>query len=302
MRNITPVNAFTDPVTTLEDGDPVSASSSDSTEQALTNRTHNLNQRLIPIEAKVAADYLKNVAGGLIGLDSNTHAVITATGGGATAFTGTGNGAGAGLAGIGGATGAGVTGQGGSTSGIGVSGTGGPGSIGVQGTGGTGNSIGVRGDGTGTGVGGYFDGQGTGTGASDDAVQLAQNLRLAGSNPVKTTGFSNRLTPLNTPKAWGRIVYDIGGSITGTSGLVDAFNVASAATQTANSVRVTFATAMADTNYTVILTNHNSSSQETITNLAVGSFDIYVYAGPGTVSAASDLVNYKVGFLVFGRQ
>lgn len=46
MRNITPVDAFTTPVTTLENGDPVDESSTDPTSQALTDRTYFLQQRL----------------------------------------------------------------------------------------------------------------------------------------------------------------------------------------------------------------------------------------------------------------
>lgn len=45
MRNITPVNAFTDPVTVLENGDPVDQAGTQSTIQALTDRTYWMNLR-----------------------------------------------------------------------------------------------------------------------------------------------------------------------------------------------------------------------------------------------------------------
>lgn len=45
MRNITPVNAFTDPVTVLENGDPVDQAESQPTIQALANRTYWLQLR-----------------------------------------------------------------------------------------------------------------------------------------------------------------------------------------------------------------------------------------------------------------
>ncbi len=418
MRNITAVDTFTDPVTVLEDGDPVVAASSEPTAQALTNRTEHLKNLVDAIGERDTAD-------GFVGLDANRHAVIAAAGGSnVTALTGTGDGTGAGLEGTGGATApgvkgtggassgagvdgtggaagtsgvkgtggatsgkgvegigtgsgagvagtggttgagvtgsgggsggagvagtgvaaaaAGVTGQGGPSAGVGVSGTGGAssgtgvlgtgggtngdgvqgqgtgsgdgvqgtggatsGAIGVRGIGGSSNGIGVRGDGTGTGVGGYFDGAGTGTGASDDAVELAQNIKFSGSNPAASTGFSNRLTKLNLPKAWGKATANGSGGFSSE----DAFNGTWSIQGTPGSqyLRFTFATAMADTNYSVVCSGPiagGASTWYTVTgNRTTGQFDVQVYDNSG------NLVNFGSGgnsgtfnVIVFGRQ
>lgn len=146
MRNITPVDTFTAPVSVLEDTDPVSESSTQPTIQALTNRTENCNTRLVALGTK-------DTASGVVGLDSNKHATITASGGNQPALSATGNGTGAGVAASGGATGNGITAQGGVTSGAGVVGTGtASGSVGVSGTG-VGAGSGVTGQGGATGPG-----------------------------------------------------------------------------------------------------------------------------------------------------
>lgn len=78
----------------------------------------------------------------------------------------------------------------------------------VYGISGATNGFGVTGIGTGTGAGGVFAGQGSGTAATDDAVIASQNIKLAGSNPAAGTGFLNRVTPMNTVKAWALVRFD----------------------------------------------------------------------------------------------
>lgn len=209
----------------------------------------------------------KDAANGLVGLDANAAAAIAAASGASgaaltvttsksngTAISGTGNGTGVGLTGVGGgSSGTGVSGTGGAGNGRGVAGvgtgsqsgvegTGGPtDGTGVKGIGGATNGIGVYGDGSGTGVGGYFDGAGSGAAASDDAVELAQNLKLSGTNPTSTTGFSNRLTKSSLPKAWGTITTDGAGGATVNSG----FNIASVSISGGN-LRVNLTTGFAN--------------------------------------------------------
>lgn len=183
-----------------------------------------------------------NGAGG-----ATSGAGVAGTGGGpnGNGVFGQGTGTGNGIRAIGGATGSGVRGEGGATSGAGVTGvgtagnaagvvgqgqgsgagvngTGGAtsGAVGVQGTGGSTNGVGVRGDGVGTGAGGVFDGPGTGTASADDAIISNQNIRLAGSNPAGTTGFVNRITPLNVCKAWALIR-----CVAGTPSILASFNI-----------------------------------------------------------------------------
>lgn len=115
---------------------------------------------------------------------------------------------------------------------------------GVNATGGSSNGAGITATGGATnGSGGVFAGTGTG-----NAVQAgAGHLKLTGSNPTSTTAFSNTVTPMNIPKAWGSVSSDGGGNASVNTG----FNIASATTSGGN-IRVTFAQAFSNTNYRCI--------------------------------------------------
>lgn len=302
MRNIIPVDEFTDPVTVLEDGDPVVAGSSEPTAQALTNRTVNLQTQLTTLDANLSADIAaldaiavkvdgNNTAAIAAGVAASRAALTLTGNNGFQGLDATGQGAAAGVKGTGGATGPGVQGVGGATSGAGVTGTGtagnaagvvgsGQGSgagvtgtgggtagaIGVRGTGGASNGIGVRGDGTGTGVGGYFDGAGDGSSASDDAAELAQNLKMSGSNPASTTGFSNRLTKKNIAKAWGLIATNGVGGVS----VSDGFNISSVALIGTTAIQVNFATAMASANFASVVSGQGQGIASTFTKTTGG--------------------------------
>lgn len=252
-------------------------------------------------------------AGGYFtGGDSNGSGVVGA--GGTSNGNGTlgyGDGTGTGVIGVGGdSSGAGVYGAGGASNGIGVWGvgdgtaagvyaTGGDSSgVGVDGYGGTSNGIGVRGTGAGTGVGGYFDGAGDGTGASDDAIQAVQNIRLSGSNPAATTGFSNRLTPMNVPKAWANVSTASSGS-GGT--LTAGFNIASISRQSTGVHRVTFATAMANTDYIALIVSANASGLTYSVLINSKNASYFDFSIGNSVPAAVDIVAI-FSIVVFGAQ
>lgn len=80
MRAITDVDNFVDPVTTLEDGDPVTETSTDPTTQALANRTRNLKNRIDAIAAALntfsANSHRKGYAGGVVELGPNSEVVL----------------------------------------------------------------------------------------------------------------------------------------------------------------------------------------------------------------------------------
>jgi hypothetical protein len=140
MRDVTPVNVFTDPVTVCEDGDPGAQSSWQPTAQQLTNRTENVNTRLATLETDLGFDAHKTAS---VAADSSaTRPAITAAGGNGHE----------GISGTGGTTAAGVKGTGGPTNGNGVAGQGVGSGDGVHGTGGnSGEGCGVRGVGGGAG-------------------------------------------------------------------------------------------------------------------------------------------------------
>lgn len=177
-------------------------------------------------------------------------AVGTGTGHGGVGTGGAGGGYG--FVGNGGATdGIGVYGAGGATNGPGVQGQGAGTGAGSVGLGGPTNGTGVVGIGAGTGAGGRFQ---AGTDATAAARQVAVTLSngdldLSGvADPNSNVAMSDRLTGKNLVKVWGYIETDGVGGVS----LGDGFNIASVAI-TSGKVRITFASAMASTNYAVLL-------------------------------------------------
>ncbi len=148
--------------------------------------------------------------------------VVTQSTANTAAVTATGNGSGGGGVFTGGLTGSGVSGIGGATSGTGGSFVGGP------------NSIGVFGNGTGTGAGVKAQGGATGP-----------DIELAGSAPASTAAFSNAIVKTSVIKVHGSIDFNVS-----TATVSGGFNIASASIQSASVVRITFATAFANTSYT----------------------------------------------------
>ncbi len=251
---------------------------------------------------------------GIRGIGGATGAGITANGGATSgvggSFTGGGNssshgvsaqGGAAGSAGvlaIGGQAGYGGNFTGGLVSGIGVRGAGTLTGVGGEFVGGATNAAGLTATGGGTGAGGIFDGAGTGTAAADDAIVSNQNIRMAGSNPAATTGFSNRLTPLNIAKAWGYI-RNIGGS----PSLIAGFNVASVGYDGLRQL-ITFATPMASADYAVMANfggtgNNVSIYSERIPRTANSFTLVGIDTASGVVNFAA---NNEVYFVVFAAQ
>lgn len=237
-----------------------------------------------------------------------TAAGITATQSTANtaAITSTGNGSGNGATLTGGLTGAGVHGAGGATSGAGVSGIGG-GTNGAGGSfiGGADDGVGVVGVGDGSGAGASFSNGTDATGGSRlDAVVITNgDLDLSGvANPTSTTPISERLTPMNLPKAWGYINASGGGSTTVT--VVSGFNVASAAAST-TTITATIAADFAGTNNAVIITPAGSGIDFACagTPSTAGTITIQCY----DISAAG-LYDFQASaarslqFVVFGAQ
>ncbi len=261
---------------------------------------------------------------GVIGAGVGTGATGVAGTGGATSgvgVTGQGTGSGAGVTGTGGASGNGVTGVSTASSGVGVHGTGGSSGKGVRGTSAdtgvegvsTGSGTGVYGQASGAtgigvwgvggtgGVGGLFArGSGDGTGATEDAVQIAQNLYLAGGNPVAATSFTNRLTKMNLPKAWGTISIS-GGSITLVSGATVGFNYTLGSL--GSDLPVIFGGDMASGNYAIMISGYTNTGLDTTicvhpSSKATTGFTITKQGGD--LSAGGTTVT--IDFFVFGAQ
>lgn len=335
MKNLTAVDTFTDPVQSLEDGDGVVGGNSEVTAQALTNRTKNLDSRVAAI---VAA---KDQASGYIGLDSDKHAAVTATGSNKTAFTGTGNGTGAGVSGVGGATsGAGLSGTGGAPNGAGVTGQGTGSGTGVSGTGGASsgnggtfaggatNGHGVAGTGVGTGAGtrgiGGLSGVGC-RGISDGATEVAPLTKLGGHFSGVGTGTASTsdavqvdqnikfagANPGGTTAFLNRLTpanvtkawakLTSGGA--GAPTLVAGFNVASSARIDNANISVTFAQAMADANYVVVfdVPFGNLSYKTMNTAKTVNGFQV-LWKNETTGAITDNSSGLEASFVVYARQ
>ena len=192
----------------------------------------------------------------------------------------------------------------------------------IDATGGSGDSTGIKGHATGTGAGVQGFSSSTsgsvalvGTGASAQlgllvssssaSVDVARidgyvNLSQA-TNPAATTGFTNRLTPKNIPKAFISMSTNGSGGFT----VADAFNITTGSIAVSIlGTTIPFASAMANTNYTVVGNAHSGQPlaffvQTKNTNSVV----IYVmtFAAPGTPLGSSNH-SYGFEFAVYGEQ
>lgn len=238
--------------------------------------------------------------------------------------TGSGNG---GVKGLGDGAGPGVTGTGGASSGTGMTGTGGASSgTGVLGTGGAPNGTGVGGLGSGTGPGVFGTaGSSSAEGVVATGVSGGTGLRanssvtntvvakldgyvelLGGTAPAASTGFRDTLTRKNLIKAWALVNTDGSGGVT----VVDGFNVSGCSISTA-ALTCTLATAMASTNYAVLVT----PSTPTLGGTAMQPYELgasrtttqVVIKGAPFGSSIATVVNWTTGavgvsFEVLGAQ
>lgn len=183
MKNIVDVNAFTSPVQVLQDGDPVVGSETETSVQALANRTAYLQTAL-----NVDAHETISVTGD----SSATRASIVATGNnGKDAITALGNIAGAGINATGGTTGPGVNATGGSSSGDGVTAVGG----------------------AGNGIGGRFTGIGAGRAVKGIGIieaSLGMMFKAAGNGSNVMDGYhSGSFTPTLLPSGSNAVSYTV---------------------------------------------------------------------------------------------
>lgn len=127
---------------------------------------------------------------------------------------------------------------------------------------------------------------------------LANDIHMTGANTSYAAGSTNSITPKNIAKVWANIT--TGGS----AAIHDGFNVDSISNPSANTnLRVTFAAAMADTNYIVLATVGTGAYVVSYSGGTTTYFDVSIY----TVASSPALVNLtsvtlKLNFVVFGVQ
>jgi hypothetical protein len=257
-------------------------------------------------------EYLRDqvFTGGLQVTGAASGTGVYGIGGTGNAFgvRGDGSGSGSGVRGIGGATGIGGEFTGGASGGAGVRGVGAAanaigGSFSGAATGGA--ATGVQGvGGAAGGYGGVFLGSGSLAGVSalkgsgDSAIEADGYVNLgASANPASTDAITDKLTPMNIVKAWGRIT--TGGS----AAVLAGFNVASILA-TGGGIQVTLASPMSNTDYAVVANLTGGSGVAARTAVTVASTTVftifaYDYAGVSYDIAAN---NIGAAFIVMGQQ
>lgn len=254
---------------------------------------------------------------GIGGSTSGTGVEGTGGGGNSAGVKGIGSGAAGGVEGVGGgSSGTGVSGTGGASNGVGVWGDGTGSGNGVKGIGGaTDFSAGVYGSSAATnGHGGHFIATGTGSGVVLSASALdrfAANILtgqikfggLAGNvYPDPDDARTNAITPLNIDKAWAIFTFN-----NSTSDRVsEGFNVTSVTQEIAGGangrVTVTFASAMADTNYLIEVHSQDGAYSYTVSNKSTTGFQFRPYeAATVTYPDAVGLNGATWGFTIKGR-
>ena len=219
--------------------------------------------------------------------------------------TGTASTGNAGIQATGDGTGPGLAAEGGAGSGTGV-----------LATGGVTNGIGLDATGRGTGAGILASGGATGKGIVCDGGGGAVALEVStghaaftGTQPAKTAnpGTNNLLCGTNVAKAWGWINSDGIGGVTNEDG----YNIASVSIS-GGDVQVTFARAMANEKYAVLLTEDQFAAQTKVWKFTAGSklttgFKINAYSiGDAStyLFSSEDFAAEELGvsFGVFARQ
>lgn len=179
--------------------------------------------------------------------------------------------------------------------------------LGINASSTTGNAVQGVASATGIGVYGISD-SGPGVKAlstgSGYALEVGTgNAHFGASNPSSSTGFSNTMTPANVPKSWGQILANAG-TITLTGG----FNTTSAVVNNTNFIRVTFATPMANTNYAVMITVMQKTSQNVSIlilnscNLNTNYFDIAAYDTAANAQVVLTGSAFTLSYVVFATQ
>lgn len=188
-------------------------------------------------------------------------------------------------------TAAGATITGGSTSGRGATLLGGaPNGHGLVSTGdGTGEGgVLTGGDSDGNGIeatGGASNGHGgvfTGTGTGNAIRAGTGHVKLTGSNPASTTGFTNTLAPSNIIKAWADLSSD-GAALTVANG----FNIASVAAN-GNTFELNFADDFAAATYAAFITPVSGMYQARITTRAAGTLTVSCGDAAGSAIDCND--------------
>lgn len=174
------------------------------------------------------------------------------------------------------------------------------GNAGVVGLAGSSAGYGVQGQGVSGGLGFWA----LSTAANIDVAKVDGYINLSGAtNPAATTGFANRLTPKNLPKAFVSAFINAG-----TVTVRDAFNVQAAGSWTLTAlfgdVTIPFATPMADTNYTVSgLASLGNPMALYVKTKNTGSvvINVMTFAAPGSPLDPT-VSQFNIQLVVFGAQ
>lgn len=142
------------------------------------------------------------------------------------------------------------------------------------------------------------------TTATGGKVTTDRNVELSGSNPIYSTGYTDTLTPINIPKAWG--VVNVGA----TYELVTGFNVVTANCASSD-ITITIQNDLSSADYAVMLSKMDIAGGGTppqfvpsVRDRAAGSFVIqgHDFTGASADLCAAGYNGEAVHFVVFGAQ
>lgn len=243
---------------------------------------------------------------------------VQATGGTSSGYGLVGTGGtpnGVGIGGFGTGLGSGIEGTGGTTAGAGLKGTGGINGLGVsgQGTGtanggyfqgGTSAGIGVEGVGGAgtTAVGGKFTNGTAATGGTrQDALSVTNgDISFVGvANPTSTTAVTNRLTPANMTKSYGKV------TVTAGSPAINwGFNLSNSTSCATKNVTVNLASSMASSTNWVVLCDQQTGTGATVNQCLPASASSFTWSqfSGAQVDLCAGGANGSVTFMVIGNQ
>lgn len=143
-------------------------------------------------------------------------------------------------------------------------------------------------------------------------AEIAGQIHLTAANPAKNSAVFNTLSPMNIAKCWGS--YTNNGTVTPTWPTLGSINVASIADDGSGNVTVTFASAMANANYAVMVYNQGDHTtadyrpEIVSASKTVNGFTIQMSKNTSSSVTTRLHVNmagisgFEIGFFIFGAQ
>lgn len=123
------------------------------------------------------------------------------------------------------------------------------------------------------------------------------NVADGGGNPAVTLGVINKVMPLNTVKAWGRVFTDAMGSLT----VLDGFNIASCTPSAPNYITCNLASGMSSTSYLIMVSRVLPGHDVLCDPVSSSQFRCEFY-DPASAPIDCSSAACSLRFMIMGRQ